>query len=274
MRTHSLKPFDDGKYLSEEEAMKLLETIPIPKDDFESVDPAKEKPDIHVTENPDLENKIIQLDHLPADNGSKKSSEKWLVYWNNINDGRIFASMADYYLAFKQLNEKSKSGSFIEKQIAQEIIYSLREDFNWSKANWLNSSTRIKYVNQQNARIVHHYGSQSVPSVEHRIVIPGYPPDSLANVLDTNEGLRYLQALFGTQDNAQQIKDTLQELSDYPLNKIKVRSVRLLDRPTESVSGLRYNNGRFNVYTDLVYHSFGRSRAVHINITPKSRGSP
>jgi len=33
MRTHSLKPFDDGKYLSEEEAMKLLESIPIPEDD-------------------------------------------------------------------------------------------------------------------------------------------------------------------------------------------------------------------------------------------------
>ena len=33
MKSHSLKPFDDGRYLSEEEALKLLESIPIPKDD-------------------------------------------------------------------------------------------------------------------------------------------------------------------------------------------------------------------------------------------------
>ena len=246
MKVGSLKPFDDGKYLSEEEAMKLLESIPIPKDDLRSANFPQDK-------GSDLEYKVVDLNS--ADNGNLHSINGWFNYFAVGKETMV--SMPDVYLA-------GKSGS-------QYLLRSLRTDF---EKCWLITSTRIKYEYQQNARIVHHYGSQSVPSVEHRIVIPGYPPDSLANVLDTNEGLRYLQALFGTQDNAQQIKDTLQELSDYPLNKIKVRSVRLLDRPTESVSGLRYNNGRFNVYTDLVYHSFGRSRAVHINITPKSRGSP
>ena len=41
MKVGSLKPFDDGKYLSEEEAMKLLESIPIPEDDSGEVEVEK-----------------------------------------------------------------------------------------------------------------------------------------------------------------------------------------------------------------------------------------
>ena len=45
MKSHSLKPFDDGRYLSEEESLKLLESIPIPEDDSGKVEVGIPRPE-------------------------------------------------------------------------------------------------------------------------------------------------------------------------------------------------------------------------------------
>jgi len=103
MKSHSLKPFDDGKYLSEEESLKLLESIPIPEDDSEKTVPPKVEPDIPITNNPHLENRIIQLDSLPADNGRRKKQDEWIDYFNDRNE--VMASMPDIYLAGKSSNQ-------------------------------------------------------------------------------------------------------------------------------------------------------------------------
>lgn len=46
----------------------------------------------------------LTLDPASAENNAGKSQDQWIAYWNKSTDGRRFASMADYYQVFKQLN--------------------------------------------------------------------------------------------------------------------------------------------------------------------------
>jgi hypothetical protein len=248
MKSSSLKPFDDGNYLSEEEALKLIEKIPIPKSP-DSNKPTAEPQNIPEQENPSelisLEGRIITIDSSPADDNKVHTQDDWIKYFNDRNE--IMVSMPDIYLAGKSNNKK--------------LLHSLRKDF---KDIWITSSTRIKYDDNQDARIIHNYNSKLIKQVEHNVVIPEYRPQYLENVLNTQEGLKYLQILFGTNDTAQQIKDTLQKLSNYSLDKTKVWSAALSDRSIERASGFYCDDGVFHVNGDLLCID-GRSRGVRIS---------
>lgn len=253
MKSHSLKPFDDGKYLSEEEALKLLESIPIPEDDLRKVNPPKVKPHTPIIDNPNLESRIIDLNL--ADKDLTKSPYDWITLFNARNE--IMASMSDIYQAGKSNN--------------QALLDSLRKDF---RESVIVTSTLVKYVgHRQEATIIHNYESKLIQSVEYKLVIPVYSLTLLTDVLDTNEGLKYLQALFNTNDNASQIKDTLQKLSDCPINKINAWTAPLSDRPTERFAGFSQNCDQFYIEGYYNSMSYGRSRTVRINTAHKSRGA-
>ena len=249
MKSFILKPFDDGKYVSEEDALKWVESLPKP----EKQKPKKKAPHLEETNNPeagtpkddspaaDLEGRLMDLN--PADKGSYKTQDDWIAYFNDKN--KIMASMPDAYVAGQSNN--------------QNLLESLRKD---SQERWIVTSTRIKYTDKINARIIHNYESRLIAPVEHKIIIPEYRPRSLADVLDTREGLIYLQTLFGTSDNASQIKDTLKELSNYPLDNIQVWSAALPDRPVERAACLYYVGGVFRVGGSDYLYSSGRSRGV------------
>ena len=254
MKSHSLKPFDDGKYLSEEEAMKLLESIPIPKDESEKTTPPKVESHTPIIYNPDLESRIIDLNL--ADKGHTKSPDNWIIHFNARNE--IMASMSDIYQAGKSNN--------------QALLDSLRKDF---RESVIVTSTLVKYGgHRQEATIIHNYGSKLIQSVRSNIVIPTYISALLTDVLNTNEGLRYLQALFNTNDNASQIKGTLQKLSDCPIDKINCWSAPLSDRPTERFAGFSKNYDQFYIEGYYGSLSYGRSRTVRINHAFKNGGAP
>ena len=244
MKSFILKPFDDGKYVSEEDALKWVESLPKPEKQVEEGTDKPEK-ETFQEDNPDadLEGRLIELN--PANNGSNKNQDDWIVYFNDKNE--IMASMPDAYVAGKTSN--------------QNLLDSLREDF---KDMWLVTSTRIRYENNTSARIIHNYGSRLITPVEHKIVIPEYRPESLADVLDTKEGLKYLQALFGTNDNAAQIKDTLQKLSGYQADKTKLWTPNQDNRKRCPVRAacLYYDVGEFRVDGNDDLSNYGRSRGV------------
>jgi hypothetical protein len=281
--TNLLKPFDDGNYLSEEEALKLIEKIPIPvSSGSESIQHDESKqPDVSEAKNPDLENRIIQLDNLSAENGSKKTQDDWVSYWNNINNfgapirGRIFASMPDYYQAFKQLKEKVEHGSSKDKQLTKKVVDSLREDFDWpSKNNWLISSTRIKYQsNTEDAQIIHHYNCNNKSLIQqYDILIPEYLGVLISDVVNDTRGLTYLQTFLGTKDNKNLIMENLEFISNKPRNEIKIWTPPLINntyttrtqRP-ERASGFDYGSGEFHVDGSSSLDNVGRSRGVLVN---------
>ena len=251
MNSYTLKPFGNGNYLSEKEFLKAIEKIPIPPDDAPAVKPA-----VPATPAPaaspviDLDGRLIDL--TPADNSSEKTQGDWIAYFNGQN--KMMVSAPDIYLAGKSGNKR--------------LLTSLRKDF---KERWIVTSTRIKYDQNLDARIIHNYGSNLVHPVEQQVIIPEYQPKLLADVLNTPEGLRYLQVLFGTDDTAQGIKETLHKLSGYDLDKTKVWSVALSDRPIERAAGFNYYIGNFHVIGDIYIGDRGRSRGVGVSSAKRTR---
>ncbi len=156
------------------------------------------------------------------------------------------ASMGDIYLVGKSDN--------------QTLLAGLGEDFK----NWFITSTRIKYGDKSNGRIIHHFKNRLIRPVEHKVIIPEYFPQLLEKVLDTKEGLRFLQVLFETNDSAEQIKDTLPKLSGYPLNAIVVWSTKAAVRPTERAAGLFCDNLNFHIYNDYRPRDIGHARRVRV----------
>ena len=111
--------------------------------------------------------------------------------------GIVMASMADFYEAGKSAD--------------QELIESLRTDFNES---WTISSTKIQYDrNSLEGTITHYFDSTVVEPIEQKLIIPVYYEVGLDAVLNNEQGLAYLQALFNTSDDSEEIKATLQELN-------------------------------------------------------------
>lgn len=262
MKSYTLKPFEDKGYVSEEEALKLIEKIPIPgtspdkkdskKDNSDKKDKqAAEQPDTPDTESSSepitLEGRIITIDSSPADADNTHVQDEWIKYFND--NKRIMVSMPDLYQVGKAGNKK--------------LIENLRKDFTDS---WEISSTRIIYnKNDLNAKIIHYFNSKETkPIISNQLFIPVYQEALLNDVLNTKEGLFYLQTLFGTKDNANQIKDTLHKLSNYSLDKTKVWSAQDRFQYPARASGFDYL-GEFRVDGSLSLDDDGRSRGVLVS---------
>ncbi|MDP3734686.1 MAG: hypothetical protein Q8R37_05650, partial [Nanoarchaeota archaeon] len=101
----------------------------------------------------------LTLDLLPADNGSKRTQDQWFnQYWNTVTAGTVMASMGDLYRNFKTLKRVSEQGTVEQKMLAQTLLASLRDDFDWPGKNLLISSTRINYAENKSldGEIIHH----------------------------------------------------------------------------------------------------------------------
>ena len=92
-----------------------------------------------------FENMMLDLNPSEID-GKRKTHEEWIDYWNNIDDGRVFASMPQLYLAFKQLKYILEHNPRKEKQYAKQVVESLRKDFNWGDRSLLLTSTKTIYL--------------------------------------------------------------------------------------------------------------------------------
>ena len=143
-------------------------------------------------------NHIVTLDDIAADNSSKKTQGQWIDYWNNINDGRIFASMGDMYAAFGQIRQSPEQ--------YRTLLANLRDAFD---KRWVVTSTRIIYqAGSTQAEIIHHYGSNGHEQ-NINLEIPVYRGTKISDVLNSADGLAYLKNLFGTEHDKKDIADTL-----------------------------------------------------------------
>lgn len=191
-----------------------------------SLDELAEKP-IRVTPHIVFPQRLT-LDPVSAENNAVKSQEQWIAYWNNISDGRRFASMADYYQVFKQLTDALQNGSPAEKASAEQSIASLRKDF---RESYLLTSTGVIYQpNGLEARLIHGYGASNPQQASERTLqVPSYWETLITSVYAVNEGLTYLQALFNTEDSGQAIAERLSAVSSY-----QPQDIRLWTPPLQS----------------------------------------
>lgn len=167
--------------------------------------------------------------------------------FNELN--KVMASMPDLY-------EAGKTAS-------PEVLESLRKDF---KETWIISSTRIHYEKSSLEAVITHYFNSTVTTPQPiNLLVPFYNGVKLDDVLETEEGLHYLQALFNTNDNAETIKKTLEKLSNKKSKDIKVWTPDQNNRKEyqDRAAGFNYYYYcQFLVYGDNCIFSDGRSRGV------------
>ncbi len=211
------------------------------------VEPAPEeaKPEIIVPKN-----NVITLDEIAAENGAYKTQKQWIGYWNGVKDGRLFASMKDMYAVFWQIRQSPEQ--------YRTLLANLRDAFD---KKLIITSTRIRYqAGSTQAEIIHHYGSNGHEQNIH-LEIPVYRNTKISNVLNSEVGLAYLKALFGTEQEKKDIADTLKLVSRKEKGEIFLWTYDLDDRASfsEGAALLGYV-GDFCVYVNGIYiycRSFG-----------------
>ncbi len=211
----------------------------------------------------------IILDDKPADNGNKKTQDEWFNYWGKINDGRVMASMGDFYVAFKDLKNRLEQGSDAEKAKARKLFNGFHDDFDWTnKNNWLIGSTRLVYEgNNINGKIIQYYSCKSQELVkESSIEIPVYSGTPVIQVANNTKGLAYLQTYFDTTDDAETIIQTLEFISGKNRDKIMICTANSSDRRSilSMAAGLIFSGGQFHVYGSFNLFYIGRSRGVKL----------
>jgi len=205
---------------------------------------------------------ILTLDDIAAKNGALKTQNGWIRYWNRkkrVSEGRWFSSMADIYQVFKQIVEAP------EKH--ESLLASVRRNF--CKVSLL-SSTRIKYnPNDENAQIIHNYGSKMQKEPIELEIPVLYPGKRIATELN-GKGIAFLQALLYTDDSKKEIVGVLSRIGDVPHEKL-ILCTPPLDNGGDSMRSklskrgvsLSYFAGDFHVFADgNPGRILGRSRAV------------
>ena len=256
-----LKPIKNSKHVSIEEAMRILEGIPDAPEGSAGADEAKGSTAPQNVWQPGMK---CLIDALPAENGAYKMQDQWIQYFNALKDGRVFASMPDYYPFFKQLKNSIETGD--DNAASQAVIQSLRKDF---KDRWIVSSTRIQNginpANSLEGKIIHNYGCKDTSLVNEEIKeIPVYSSAGIAEVVQEQKGLEYLRAYFGTNDSAETIIQLMGFVSGKERSKIKVwtADTDARSQPTDKVAVLSYGGDGFHINGDDLLIDRGRARGV------------
>jgi hypothetical protein len=211
-----------------------------------------------------LDSKVFELDDAPLCGGEYKTQNDWIAYENDMEEGKYIASNVDLYQNFKRLKIASESESKEDQDNAKTLIKSLRKDFT---DQWIITSTRLKYninlTNNLEGKIIHHYKSKNPDlTKETTLNIQVYRGDKIADVINTDDGLKYLQTYWGTEDDAETIMQTMEFISNKKRKDIKVWTADSSDRASvpDRASFLYFDNGGFRIsgYYDL--DGSGRSR--------------
>ncbi|HLC80827.1 MAG TPA: hypothetical protein VJG31_03575 [Candidatus Nanoarchaeia archaeon] len=219
--------------LEDKDLLKVLDAEGIPVKEFTELTgreieiPSKnpsEKDAQHETYKADTQSRSsisLILDSAPAENGEFKTQNDWIAYWNNIRDGRRFASLADYYQVFRQLDNALRTGSSAERTAANQSIVSLRKDL---REKWLLTSTRIIYQpNSLEARLIHGFGAGNPHQTSERnLTVPLCWDTPITEVYSTAEGLAYLRSLLSTDETGPVIAERLSAVSGYQPQNIKI----------------------------------------------------
>lgn len=158
------------------------------------------------------------------------------------------ASMPDYY-------ELGKNGS-------QRNIKDVQKDF---KESIIISATRLIHSKDGlEGRIMHGYGSKILTFVQKRLIIPYFNYANLDEILDTEEGVLYAQALFSTNDVPKQIKKNIERLGNRDSKHIKFYTLSQEERAINPnrVAYFGCLGDELHVRGNYGFDGYGRSREV------------
>ena len=154
--------------------------------------------------------RLAELDIDSLVMGQRYCFNEWVSHWGTIHDGRVFASMRDIYSVISQMHDEQDRYANLAVQQIRRIPYIV-------------TSTKISYAEGfSKAKITHNYGSAN-QSGEITIEAPDCN-SSLKDVVSTNLGMRFFQALLGTGDGAETMLGKLRFMAGAEADGILVRA--------------------------------------------------
>ncbi|MFA6073274.1 MAG: hypothetical protein WC758_04130 [Candidatus Woesearchaeota archaeon] len=203
---------------------------------------------------------LINLGIIPEEFKSIIKYDLFKLGFGVASQSRILADAHDFYeLGASVENNNSNS----EKIEIHQNISEFRKYAKSSKciiANNLHwySSDSLEATIIDNATRVH-------KEQPRKVIVPDYSYKGarLNEVLSTDVGLKYLQVLFNTSDDASKIKDNLFYLTGNPLSRIKLwtpikrsredKEYNDMQSPTSgAITGLWYLNNEFNFFNNYL----------------------
>ncbi|MDP4012744.1 MAG: hypothetical protein Q8R00_04025 [Candidatus Nanoarchaeia archaeon] len=182
------------------------------------------------------------IDPIPADDGRYRTQDEWIEFFNE--ERKAMMSGHDVYRA------------------PDSVLQSFREDF---RTNYgLITNTSISYnPNDLKARIIQDFGSTIVTPKETSLVVPVYRDEQVEKVAK-GEGLKYLQTLFDTEDDASKLIGRLEEISEKEAKDILIWTPDETGRGEQSKRAVDFGfyHGRFRVGGG--WCDYGRARGVSV----------
>jgi len=186
----------------------------------------------------------------------ENTQDEWIKHWNKLYDLRYFASMPDLYKAFKEVKQEQRD------YLRQALIAS------YSKYDkpMIITSTRIRHSPLSlDAEITHNIGSER--EKRKRTEVPVYSSEGIIKVLEEPKGLKFLQALFDTEDNAKTILDVFMNIFvKYQHCKISISTMPAIDgkraMELERVVGFRYDRRECDVLAECYLKAEGQTFPV------------
>ena len=185
------------------------------------------------------------IDPVLADSGSRKAQRSWINYFNKRR--KAMMSAPDVY---------SSRGI---------VLNSLLHDFNRGEVV---TSTRVCYFqNTLQAKITHDFGSRFTEPTENWVNVPVYDNENLEGVVKDKLGLKYLQCLFDTEDDASKIIETLENIG-----KRKAKDIKLwtLNRRNYSERAVSFERGNFEIASNV--YIWGGSYQLARGVSLKASG--
>jgi len=159
------------------------------------------------------ENKLYRISPGLALQREEKSYDEWVDYWKKVKDGRVMMSIADAYGMVRQLDNPDCNKA-MQQQANQLEYYLATNDLVFdTQAEFCQATTVIAKITHNNSITQLASGSNRDLVREILVNIPPYEDARIMDVLGEPEGLKFIQAFFGTQDDAEKIRKNLSCLS-------------------------------------------------------------
>lgn len=152
--------------------------------------------------------------------------------------GDKFANMADYYKILKGIAFYIANVSEVFTNVASVLRTGLED-------RGVVTRTGIVYEGDKEADIIHNFPRDTLSGAEGRekVVAPVYGGKKLPEVLADEEGLHYVQTLFGTTDNAEEIIAVIGRMFNLKAGKVGLWTPDVSVRNNSYACGFVYKPG-------------------------------
>tara|TARA_B100000315_G_C14498797_1_gene551321 strand:+ start:244 stop:1122 length:879 start_codon:yes stop_codon:yes gene_type:complete len=193
------------------------------------------------------------VDRELAENGARKTQDQWIETGNE--QGKIVMCASHFY-------QVGKSGD-------EGLIQSIQKYRNY----FVLGDRFIYNPDDLKGKMISPYGSTVITPVEKKLIIPVYFGVVLDEVLGAEQGLKFQQAFWDTQDGPEKMKNNLKRISGKDSNQSYVWTPNQENRKNypERAARVVVSSGRLGLFCNGLLDDDGLARWVVLEENPVGR---